>query len=75
MTSTLSKTAFLRGRQCPLRIWLENRKEEYGDLLSEQKDSSEPFVKEAKDVERLAAYLFHGRDVAFGERIAIDDFY
>ena len=75
MTSTLSKTAFLRGRQCPLRIWLENRKEEYGDLLSEYKESSEPFVKEAKDVERLAAYLFHGRDVAFGERIAIDDFY
>ena len=59
----INKTSYLRGRQCPLRPWLDARpdvaKTPEGDY--DEMEIFEPFLREARQVEDLAESLFTGK--------------
>jgi uncharacterized protein DUF2779 len=59
----MNKTSFLRGRQCPLRPWLDARPEVAKTPEAEYDETAvfEPFLREARQVEDLAESLFAGK--------------
>jgi hypothetical protein len=69
----LSKTSFLEGRQCPLRLWLRaGGVKEVPPGVTTFHNPAEDFVEQSREVERLAEGLFPGGlDVA--EIAALDD--
>jgi hypothetical protein len=59
----MNKTSFLRGRQCPLRPWLDAKPEVAKTPEKEYDEMAvfEPFLREAQQVEDLAESLFTGK--------------
>jgi hypothetical protein len=59
----MDKTSFLRGRQCPLRPWLDASPEVAKTPEAEYDETAvfEPFLREARQVEDLAESLFAGK--------------
>ena len=55
----LSKTTYLQGRQCPLRLWLRSQGEEE-PLVDGASDAVEDYVEQAELVERIAERRFPG---------------